>query len=740
MPQEMLQRFATISVGAVLAFGQLALAANVAETSLGVDPQPQAGNSEKSELSNASRLPKVHLDGSYFVRDGKRFFPIGAHWVPAKAAMQWPVQWDPVDIEADFAKMHELGYNMTRLDMMWAWFEPRPGDYNAEAFKQLDYIISLAKKYQIYLHPSLFIGGEVGEAYWDVAYRHGRNPQSDPEMMRLETNHAAEFARRYANESAIMAWDLTDEPPFWIVASQTTDAMAINWTRLITGAIRKYDTLHPIVAGTSQEDLDHGPFRPDNIRQEVDFFSVHPFTIYNPILYPDAMISQRQTYGAAFQVALSGGAGAPVMIHEMGASSAQYSPERIATYDRLQMYSGLGAGSIGFDLWCYTDASPDQYRKAPYLRTPQETGWGMTTWDRQDRPLAVEFSKFSKVLGRLDMTGVAAAAADAAIIVPDEWSKPHGDFSHFGLTGPEVTPYVSLFDGDAIPGQPPANLSDDIQWLRSSWLNSFVLAHRAGLKADFPREYSEWGKRPMLLMPSPLTSTNSYMVHVHSDFYERAKKYVERGGFLYASVAADAAIPNMEALFGARLVDTVTASEVTLKVIEPFGELKPGDTFHYTVPAANPKYWGSILEVKGGKVIAVDQGGRPALIANSVGLGKTLLCAYPIEQYLANLPSAFEKQEDTHLIYKSFREWAGVKPLFTTDQADVEAASLNAEHSGYIVLVNHSSQTHETSVFTTLPMHSITQVTPDGPKPVELQRSIWKITMRPYDTVVVEWK
>jgi len=341
-----------------------------------------------------ARLPKVHLDGEYFVRDGKRFLPVGAHWVPAKAAMQWPVQWDPKDIEADFVKMHELGYTMVRFDLMWAWFEPRPGDYNPEAFKQLDYLISLAHKYEIYLHPSLFIGGEVGEAYWDVPWRHGRNPQADPEMLRLETNHAAEFGRRYANESAIMGWDLTDEPPFWIVASQTTDAMAINWTRLITGALRRYDTLHPIVAGTSQEDLDHGPFRPDNIAGEVDFFSVHPFTIYNANLYPDPMVSQRGTYGAAFQIALSSGAGRPAMIHEMGGSSAQYSPERIATYDRLMMYSGLGTGSIGFDLWCYTDAAPEQFRKAPYLRTPQETRWGMTTWDRQDRPLATEFKKF----------------------------------------------------------------------------------------------------------------------------------------------------------------------------------------------------------------------------------------------------------------------------------------------------------------------------------------------------------
>ena len=305
----------------------------------------QTGQTPASEEA-FEPLPKVHLDGHYFARDGKRFVPVGAHWVPAKAAMQWPLHWDPEEIEADFAKMHELGYNLVRLDMLWAWFEPHPGDYNPEAFRQLDYLISLAHKYRIYLHPSLFIGGEVGEAYWDVAWRHGRHPHADPEMLRLETNLAAEFGRRYADESAIIAWDLTDEPPFWIVAGQTTDAMAINWTRLITAAIRREDKLHPIVVGTGGQEIGHGPFRPDNIAKEVDFFSVHPFTIYNPDLFPDPMLSERGTYGAAFEIALSAGAGRPAMIHEMGESSAQYAPERIALYDRLQMYSGLAAGSI----------------------------------------------------------------------------------------------------------------------------------------------------------------------------------------------------------------------------------------------------------------------------------------------------------------------------------------------------------------------------------------------------------
>src|SRR5262249_18837880 len=118
-----------------------------------------------AETAAASdRLPAVQPDGNYFMRDGHRFLVLGAHWVPAKAAMQWPLQWDPQDIEADFAQMARMGFNTVRLDMMWAWFEPRPGDYNPEAFAQFDALLALAHKYHIYLHPSLFVGGEVGEA------------------------------------------------------------------------------------------------------------------------------------------------------------------------------------------------------------------------------------------------------------------------------------------------------------------------------------------------------------------------------------------------------------------------------------------------------------------------------------------------------------------------------------------------------------------------------------------------
>jgi hypothetical protein len=686
-------------------------------------------------------LGQVSLDGTYFSAGGRRFIPVGAHWVPAQAALDWPHQWEPESIEADFAKMQELGFNCVRLDLFWAWFEPRPGDYNPQAFEQFDTLLQLARRHELYLHPALFIGGEVGEAYWDVPWRHGRHPHADPEMLRLQTDHAAEFARRYQGESAILAWDLTDEPPYWIVSGQTSDAMAINWTRLIAGALRRYDPEHLLCVGTSMEDVSRGPFRPDSLAEEVDFFSAHPYSIYMPDLFPDPMLSERGTYGAAFQTLLSGGAGRPVMIHELGASSAQYDPERIAAFDRVSLYSALAAGSNGFLLWCYTDAAPDTFNRTPYLRAPHETQFGLTTWDRQDRPAGIELRRFSRVLAQMDLTGVEPEPANAAILVPHEWAKPLGDFSRLGLSGPSVIPYVSTQDGGAVSGITPQEDWETNLWLVGAWLSALILSRRAGLKPAFLREYSQWQETPMLVLPSPLTSTERNFIHLHTRFWQAAKDYVQAGGNLYASVCADVAIPEMEQLFGARLADHAPADEVELKIVSAFGDLQPGESFHFLPSGGGPRHWPATLDVKGGQVIAEDQAGRPALVAHTFGSGKTLLCTYPLESYLAQKPAGFETAQNTaHRLYRAFRQWAGVTPIFRSDQPSVEVAGLMGSKRGYAILANHSPRAFEVTVQSQLPLQSARLITPDGPQTLQLHDQAWNIPLEGYGGAVVEWR
>jgi len=84
---------------------------------------------------------------------------------------------------------------------------------------------------------------------------------------------------------------------------------------------------------------------------------------------------------------------------------------------------------------------------------------------------------------------------------------------------------------------------------------------------------------------------------------------------------------------------------------------------------------GGCVEAEWRQVIAVDQDGRPALVAHQLGKGKTLLCAYPIEIYLANQPSAFERKDQTQRIYQSLQEWAGIKAMVSTDDPSVEASA-----------------------------------------------------------------
>jgi endo-1,4-beta-mannosidase len=685
------------------------------------------------------KLTPATLKGTYFSNQQGRFIPVGAHWVPAETALDWTQQWDEVSIEADFAKMKDLGFNTVRFDLFWAWFEPRPGDYNPEAFAQFDFLVTLAHRYQIYLHPTLFIGGEVGEAYWDVPWRHGRHPHADPEMLRLETDHAAELASHYIGESAILAWDLTDEPPFWIVSGQTSDAMAINWTRLIAGAIRKNDPDKPLVVGISMDDVNHGPFRPDLIAEEVDFFSAHPYSIYEPSLFPDPMLSTRGTYCGSFQTLLGYGAGHPVMIHELGASSAQYTPECIAAFDRTTMYSSFAAGANGFLLWCFTDAAPETYKRAPYLRAPHETQFGLTTWDRKDRPQGEELRNFSQILKQMDLTNLEPEKTTAGIIVPHEWSKPHGDFSHLGLKVNSVIPYVSTQDGGAVVGGGNHNESELNRWLVGAWLSTLILARQAGLKVGFPREYTDWQSTPMLLLPTPLTSTSDNLVHVHTGFWESAKTYVQQGGSLYASVCADVAIPEMEDLFGARLADHAPIEAVTLKIVAPLGDLQPGETFHYQADNSNPRHWAATLELKGGQVIAIDQDGRPALIAHQHGKGKTLLCSYPLESYLAVKPAAFEGQGNTYRIYQAFSQWAGVKALFSTDQPMVEAAALVGSQRGYAILANHSPQALEVRLSSQLSLKHVRQITPSGFQEKKINRRGCQISLEGFSGAVVEW-
>ncbi len=258
---------------------------------------------------------------------------------------------------------------------------------------------------------------------------------------------------------------------------------------------------------------------------------------------------------------------------------------------------------------------------------------------------------------------------------------------------------------------------------------------RAGFRADFPRENSDWTSHPVILLPSPLTGTEQILQHVRTNFWNKLRAYVSRGGVVFASVSSDAAIPEMEDLFGARLADHVSVGNVTLTVVSPLGDLRPGDKFSFEA-GRQP---GATLEVRGGTVVATDQDGRPALVASGRGAGKTLLCAYPLEMYLSGVSAAFDRDEPTHRIYRALLEWAGVHALFRTNQPSVEIGALKGDSRGYAILANHSGRTLPVVIDTTLPVRSLAQITPAGSQPLMHDGQKWKMDLGPYEGAIVEW-
>jgi hypothetical protein len=81
---------------------------------------------------------------------------------------------------------------------------------------------------------------------------------------------------------------------------------------------------------------------------------------------------------------------------------------------------------------------------------------------------------------------------------------------------------------------------------------------------------------------------------------------------------------------------------------------------------------------------------KPALVANSVGSGKTLLIAYPLKPIWRILRRHLTKPESTHRIYEAFREWTGVKTAFHSDQPSVEVTALERWNQSRICGRNQS--------------------------------------------------
>lgn len=633
----------------------------------------------------------VRTGRHFLTAAGRSIVPLGAHVVPREGP-DWPWRTGAEAFEQAFAQLAALGLNTARIDVLWQAVEPEPGRYDQAHLQILDEILSAARRHGLWLHPALLVGGEVGDAFWDVPWREGRNPHADARLRELSADHARTLAQRWHGDPAILGWDLTDEPPYW-VCDDTSDADAREWTHALAGALREADPDHLVTIGTASQDHDAGPFRADVVAGQLDFACVHPYAIYAPELYPDNLLDARITLSGAFETALAAGAGRPVMVHEFGASSAQFDPEVVATFDRLLIWSSFGRGAIGFLAWCWSDAELAAYRRVPYSRQAHETQFGITDRNGDVLPRGHALAEFAATLNHIDLDTYAAHGPrpQAAVLVPHEYSVPF-DPAGYGLDGPS---------GLYLSEEEPRRAERDPTPLVRGWLNAFVLAARAGLSVEFLREgpHDHPPETRLAMLPAPLTTTTTSLWHVRTGFWGAVTELHDRGATVYLSLSADSAIPDMDRLAGCRIVDRAPAREqCVFRFVQAWGLLRAGDVLALPAAPESLATRGARLRVSDGTVVAVDQDGHPVLVVAERRGGHTVTCAEPIELLLAQVADGHRRHPEWWRLYGGLADLADAREQAWAEHPDVVSGVLHGPHGALLTLTNHGQTDLETAV------------------------------------------
>lgn len=621
----------------------------------------------------------------YLVRDGRPFVPVGAHYVPVEGP-DWPWRTDAKSFDRAFAAMADAGLDTVRIDLLWAAVEPEPGRYDAGHLAVLDDVLEAARRHGLLLHPCLFVGGEVGDAYWDVPWRADRHPHRDRDMVEIAVAHARELADRWRGDPAIVAWDLADEPPHWLFRD-TTDEEARAWTAALCDGLRSVDPDHLVTIGTASQEIGAGPFRADVVAYVLDVATVHPYPTYEPELYPDGLLSPRTTHAAAFETALAAGAGRPVWVHEYGVSSAQFDPVLAGDYDRLLAWSAFGRGAIGFLAWCWTDAEPAAFRRAPYVRQPHETQFGVTDHEGTLRPrgrVLGELAATVRALGdELDRLAGDGPVTAAAIPVPHEYVRPY-DRAAYGLEEPRSGPYE--------PAERVWDPDRDHTPLVRAWLNAFVLAARAGVSVSFERERLDdaWPDAPLVIVPAPLTSTASSLLHVRTSFWRGAASHLGTGRVAWLSMSGDAALPEMVGIAGCHLADRVPAGRPgTLRFTRAWGPFESGDELELPDGDGSLATRWARLALDDGEVVATDADGGPGLVLARRGNGLVATCAAPVELLVAGRPAAHGPTDRTWGLYAGLLAETGIGEPASVDHPDVTCGILRGTGGGLVAVTNH---------------------------------------------------
>ena len=335
----------------------------------------------------ASPPPRVEVasDGKGFVLvpSGKAFVPWGFNYDRDSRFRlieeYWDAEW--ATVEQDFREMKELGANVVRVHLQFARFMDAPDAPNEANLARLERLVRLAEDLGLYLDLTGLgcYRRKDAPGWYDALPEAGR--------WAAQARFWEAVARACADRPGVFCYDLMNDPvvsgdrrppgewvhPFAMEglhyvqfvnldpAGRERPEIALQWTRQMVAAIRKYDRRHlvtigliPIELGRNKPEEASG-FVPAKIGPELDFLSIH--------VYP-----RRGELGAAVEmVERFGEAGKPVVIEET--FPLHCDAKELGAF--IERSRGPAAGWIGF----YWGKTPAELKASDKLADHLTLAW-----------------------------------------------------------------------------------------------------------------------------------------------------------------------------------------------------------------------------------------------------------------------------------------------------------------------------------------------------------------------------
>ena len=280
---------------------------------------------------------------------------------PEHAAAFWHTYHDTYISRDDIHQIKQAGFNSIRIPIHWKLFTSD----DAEGFRLLDRVIAWCHQEGLLVVIDLHAapGGQTGANIddsngWPWLYTDASAQQQTIDLWKR-------IAHRYRNETAVLGYDLLNEPlPHYPQMRQFDSKLEPIYKR-VTAAIRTEDTHHPIILGGAKWDTDFTVFGPP-----FDKNLIYQFHTY----WAPPVQATVQKY-----VDLRDQTNVPVWLGESGENKDEW----VADFTRLMEKNDIG--------WCFWP-----YKKMDAPSSP------VTFAQPEHWSEIVEYAKFDRNLGHIE--------------------------------------------------------------------------------------------------------------------------------------------------------------------------------------------------------------------------------------------------------------------------------------------------------------------------------------------------